>query len=63
MSTCAASVYRRPVSPPERCDRPAKGERSRIDDAGARWVLPACWQHLDMKREPFAWAPPPKVAS
>lgn len=57
MSTCAASVYRRPVSPPERCDKPARGERMMVDSDGAR-PLPACGRHLAMRREPFAWAPP-----
>lgn len=62
MTACAASVYRRPVSPPEPCGKEATGERLMVDDDGAR-RLPACGRHLAMKREPFAWRPPREVAS
>lgn len=60
MTTCTASVYRRPVSPPEPCGAPAKGQRVMVGDPEPR---PACGVHLRMTREPFAWRPPREAAA
>ena len=60
MTACTASVYRRPVSPPEPSRAIAMGERVMVGDPEPR---PACSVHLRMARDPFAWRPPREVAS
>ena len=56
---CGASVYRRPVAPPEPCGAPARAVRVMV---GADVPMPACGVHLRARHDPFAWRDPKEVA-